>query len=232
MGREEMEQLLIGYLYGELNAGERARVEKRLDEGGEWAALLEELRGTVGLLRRWEMEEPSVRTVVAAAPAAAAAGRRSARGVRRSLRVLAPVAAGVAAALLVVLLNGRLDVKQGRLQLSLGRAAAPEENVAGGPAVPLTFGDRGGFLSEEEYLRGQAEMVRLVAAMMQESEERQDDRFVAAFAEYARDFQEQREGDLVLMDRRLGVVEKGARDLLRRVSDDNPRALPGRGDSR
>ena len=63
MRREEMEQLLVGYLYGELSPEERARVEERLGVDREWAQTFEEMRATSGVLRRWEADDPGVRFV-------------------------------------------------------------------------------------------------------------------------------------------------------------------------
>lgn len=217
MRREEMEQLLVGYLYGELEPDERAEVERELDRNPEWAEILEELRSTTGILRQWEDEEPAVRHLLAASPAPATGGRsaRPARP-RRRFSALASVAAGVAAAALLIVLNTEVGVEDGRMRISFGRAPRETAEPAVGGSVPLELGTTvsapagGPYLSEEDFLRSQAELVRFVATLIRDSEERQADKFMNTLAEYARELQEKREGDLVTMDRRLNVVEEDA----------------------
>lgn len=229
MRREEMEQLLVGYLYGELTPGERAAVERELDRDPAWAEVLEELRSTVGILRRWEDEDPAVHTVLAA-PDGTERGVRNERPrrLRRRWAPFVPAAVGVAAALLLVVVHTEVGVEEGRFRISFGKAPREAEEIPASESVPLELGTtvsspRGvPFVTEEDFLRSQAELVRFVATLIRDSEERQSDMFVNAFAEYARELEEKREGDFVLMDRRLNVVEEGARDILDRVTSDFP----------
>ena len=219
MLREEMEQLLVGLVYGELTAEERERVEAEIARNPEWAEVLEELRRTSGILRVWEDEEPAVRHLVSA-PAPGSLARR-ARPLRRP--ALLSAAAGIAAALLLIALNAEVGIEAGRFHVSLGKEPAPLVPQDATLGEPLDLGSSGGpFVTEDDFLRSQAELIRFVAALLSESEDRQTDRFLTALSQYASDVEERRDGDLVFMDRRLGVVEQGARDLLERVSADFP----------
>jgi hypothetical protein len=217
MRREEMEELLVGYLYGELGAEERERVEREIDRDPQWSEVLEDLRRTDGILRRWEEEEPGLRHLVAA-PREEALPRRPGRP---RWRAAVPAVVGVAAALLLVAMRAEVRVEDGRFELSFGREPAPVPSPAPTRAAGLET-ERGPFVTEDDFLRSQAELVRFVAALMDESESRQNERFITTLAEYARAAETRREGDLVFMDRRLGVVEEGARDLLDRVGAEFP----------
>lgn len=223
MRREEMEQLLVGYIYGELGADEREAVLREIERDPEWAKVLEELRSASGILRKWEDEEPAVRHMVASPPPPSPRPGRTSRSAA-AWRRFAPGAIAVAAALLLVAFNARFDYEEGRLGLSLGRAPEPERIApAGVRGGPLDLSEAPSpYVTEEDFVRSQAELVRFVAALLEESEGRQSDRFLTALAQYGQEWQAQREGDLVFMDRRLGVVEDGARDLLDRVSADFP----------
>lgn|GEM_PF-2168868 len=222
MLREEMEQLLVGLVYGELTEEEREKVEEEIARNPEWAGVLEELRRTSGVLRVWEHEEPAVRHLVSApVPGSLPRLARRARPLRSP--ALLSAAAGIAAALLLILLNAEVGIEAGRFHLSLGREPAPLVLQDAALEEPSDLGSSGGpFVTEDDFLRSQAELIRFVAALLSESEDRQTDRFLTALAQYARDAEVRRDGDLVFMDRRLGVVEQGARDLLERVSADFP----------
>jgi hypothetical protein len=222
MQSEEMEQLLVGYIYGELSEEERKLVEVELERDEEWSKVLDELRRTSRVLREWEDVEPGVRHLVTRPAEGAGTGGADRR--RLPWRSIVPAAAGIAAALLLVLWNARVDYEEGRFSLSLGRSPSPA-SLSPTEKAGVPFDQEGGlgpYVTEEDFVRSQAELVRFVAALLEESEDRQGDRFLTALAEYAKDVETRREGDLVFMDRRLGVVEEGARDLLDRVSADFP----------
>ena len=221
-GREEMEQLLVGYLYGELSEAERIRVEEELERDPEWAAVLDDLRSTVGVLRKWENVEPPVRNVIAPAPAAPAAdARRSARRPVR-WRSFAPAAAGVAAALLLIGLKADMTVDNGRFQIAFGGTPEPVLSEQAAESVPLELEAGAPFVTEDYFLRSQAELVRFVATLIRESEDRQSEQFVNAFTGYAAQLEQDREGDLLLLDQRLGFIEDGTQDILERVNSDFP----------
>ncbi len=218
-GRKEMEQLLVGYLYGELSEAERVRVEEELERDPEWTAVLDDLRSTVGVLRRWEDVESPVRNVIAAATVAGA-GRSGRRPIR--WRPFVPAAVGVAAALLLIVLKADMSVDDGRFQIAFGGAPAPVLTERPAESVPLELEAGAPYVTEDYFLRSQAELVRFVATLIRESEDRQAEQFVTAFAGYAAQLELEREGDLLLMDQRLGVVEDGALDILERVNSDFP----------
>ncbi|MFH1277533.1 MAG: hypothetical protein ABIK65_04030 [Candidatus Eisenbacteria bacterium] len=229
MRREEMEQVLVGYLYGELTPEERITVERELRLDPAWVEVLEELRSTVGILRRWEDEDPAVRTVLTTPGTPDREVRRDRPPrVRRRWGPIVPAAVGVAAALILVVANTEVGVEDGRFRLSFGKARIERVETAIPASVPLELGTTvsspgaGPYVTEEDFLRSQAELVRFVATLLRDSEERQSDRFLNAFAEYARELEEKREGDFVVMERRLNVVEDGARDILDRVKSDIP----------
>ena len=216
-----MEELLVGYLYGELSAEERERVEREIARDPEWERTLEEMRGVSGLLRRMDEPEMDVRFAWTALPERRRSGRTlpsSPRWYRR--RSFWGVAAGLAAAVLLILGNARVSFEEGRVAFSLGHGGpatvfdAPDQGVplqlvSGNPAGAPS----GDYITREDFLRGQAELVRFVATLIQESEDRQADRFLTAFRDYVEDVELERHGEMLLMDQRLGDVEENARNI-------------------
>jgi len=228
MNREEMEQLLVAYLYDELSPEERARVEEQLAADREWAEALQEMRATSGVLRRWENADPGVRFVFTL-PEGEARGVRRGR-LARLRRTPAWVAVvGVAAALLLVVLNARVELEKGRMTLSFGRAptavelAGPGgEETSGFPIEPVLAGQ---YVDRDYFLRSQAELIRFVATLIREGEDRQQAELVNFLGSYAREAQVQREGDLLFVDQRLDAVEGGTQDILRRVQAGFPSSV-------
>ena len=215
-----MEELLVGYLYGELSAEERNRVEREIAHDPDWERTLEELRGASGLLRRMDEPEMDVRFAWTALPERRRSGRTvlsAPRWYRR--RSFWGVAAGLAAAVLLILGNARVSVEEGRVAFSLGKGPATVFDAPDhGVPLQLVSGDPAGappgdYITREDFLRGQAELVRFVATLIQESEDRQADDFLAAFREYVEDVELERHGDMLLMDQRLGDVEDNARSI-------------------
>ncbi len=106
------EDLLSAYLDDELDAGERARVERQLEESAEWRELHRELRETRELLRGLPIRDAPAgffdglleRGVTGAVPIDAK---------RRRTRIVSWVAGGAAAAAIVavVLVPGQTRVK-------------------------------------------------------------------------------------------------------------------------
>jgi len=227
MHREEMEQLLVGYLYGELSAEERTVVEERLAADREWADALAEMRRASGLLRRWETSEPGVRFVFAQPSEGVGSGRRE-RFSRLRRTAIWP-AAIAAAALLLLVLNTRVQVDEGRFQLSFGRAPSPTvvagEEEGEAPGIPLEPVFANQYVDRDMFLRSQAELIRFVATLIRESEDRQRTELVNTLGSYAREAQVQREGDLLFVDHRLDAVEGGTQDILRRVQAGFPPSL-------
>lgn len=223
MDRTEMEQLLVGYLYGELSPEERTIVEKEMAENPEWKEELESLRATSGLLRKWEDEDPGVRFVMTTVPE-----QRTARSLPRFLRVrgkhLWGAAAGVAAALLILSLNTSVSVDEGRVSLSFGRSPAPPlllDPASEGIPLQLASGIDGpvgrDYITRDDFLRSQSELIRFVAALIRDSEDRQTSQFASTLQDYARDVETMHEGEMVFMEQRMGAVEQNTRDFLQTV---------------
>lgn len=231
-----MEELLVGYLYGELSSEERERVEREIARDPVWEKTLEEMRGVSGLLRRMEEPEPKVRFAWTALSERRPFPRRMSaapRLLRR--RTLWSVAAGVAAAVLLILGNARVTLDEGRVAFSLGRSSSPDVFLeAPDRGVPLQLTSGGGavapvadYITREDFLRGQAELVRFVATLIRESEDRQADRYLATFQNYLRDAESERQDDMFLMDRRLGEMEEGTRDIMNRIDTEHNDARTG-----
>lgn len=170
--RQEIDALIVGALYGELDAADRARLETHLSSHPEDRAALESLERTRATVRRGMADmpaaepSPAISTILlreagrlAPSPRAAAA-RESAEeeGLwSRFLRWARPVAmhpafAGAAALLLVASTATALWVrdKGGMTEPEAPRAASPErldrnqENAPVPPGAPSAMTDTGG----------------------------------------------------------------------------------------
>jgi hypothetical protein len=180
------------------------------------------------VLRRWEADDPGVRFVFAL-PQGEARGARRGRFARLRRTPAYAAAVGVAAALLLIVFSARVQMEEGRMTLSFGRAPSAVdvvgqvgEEASGLPIEPVLAGQ---YVDRDYFLRSQAELIRFVATLIRESEDRQQAELVNILGSYAREAQVQREGDLLFVDRRLDAVEGGTQDILRRVQAGFPSSV-------
>ena len=230
----DREEALITYLYDEPggNRVERAQFEAHLAVCVVCSEEIAALRGVRLQLGRWAPPEPAVitRDRQAAEPAARVLRHPNASWWRDM-----PVWAQVAAALLFLGVSAglaNLDISYGRNGVnvrtgwmkpaSTSAAAAPSDSapwradlaslerqlktelrtvqMSGTPAVATPPPVRAAAPSD-------AEVLRRVRALVEESEKRQKSELALRVAEVLRDVQAQRQADLIKIDRTLGAVE-------------------------
>ncbi|HSL24362.1 MAG TPA: zf-HC2 domain-containing protein [Vicinamibacterales bacterium] len=232
-------ETLVGYLYDELNAGERAAFEEHLATCGECRVALEEMRGVRAELASWRVPERAFGfTIVPVADAAAPTADRTGRG-----RAARPWwASGALAAAAVVLLavaaaiaNLEITYGDGGVRVRTGwsqqpeparqAAAAPQPSQLQGTAV-----SRDDLAALERRLRtefrgvaaiapppasrtagasAQANdvLLRRVQELIEQSELRQRRELALRVAQMVRDFDSQRQTDLVRIQQGLGQLE-------------------------
>jgi len=222
---EFMEDLLISYLFGELDRERRESVERHLASCSNCRRTAAELRATVGLLREWGDEEVGD---WASLPPVAPAARR-----RRGLVLFLKGLAWAAAAALVILALSRATVtfRHGELTISFaggGRArtaagqgglpgAAPTERArltadSGSSTHPATASSVSGqrYASLRDLELAQRRSLDVVESMLRRSELRQA-RMWKRNVEYLLDYMErQRRRDLADLMMRIEQVGSGA----------------------
>jgi hypothetical protein len=219
-GDDEWGQQLISYLYDDLEAGARARVEAHLSECRACRHELAALGGVRSTLAQWTPPEPSFGVMA----------HRAVSPPRSRLALLAdiPVWARTAAALLCVGLaagfaNLNIQYGAGGLAVRTGWAAAPAPVANASPQMPerpwqadlvaLERGLRAELASsraitpsESTSGAGGAEMTG-VRSLIEESEQRQRRELALRLADLLRDVEYRRRDDLEKIDRSLGLIQ-------------------------
>jgi hypothetical protein len=126
--------------------------------------------------------------------------------------------------------QGTLNVSQGAAGVAQGSPMTPGSAVAPGPARPVSAPWRADLAALERQLRtefrsvqtsaaaaspqpqpartiGEADLIRRVRALLDESEKRQQSELALRVAEVVREVNAQRQADLVKIDRTLGTVQ-------------------------
>ncbi len=217
--------LLIAYLYNEIALDERAGFDRHLTTCALCRAELDALRGVRSELKQWAAPEPSFRVTFAPTrPGAERQGRWA------SLQQI-PTWAQVAAATLFLGLSAgmaNLEVSYDTSGLSVRTGwrhpdqlpiSPPAAVALSGPSSPW----RADLTALEQRLQGNlaarpaasrqvaapqldAETLRRVRALLEDSEQRQQRELGLRFAEMAREVEAQRQADLVKIDRTLGLI--------------------------
>lgn len=208
-------EVLVGYLYDEIEPEPRAEVEAHLATCASCRAELEELSATGRVLRRWAEESAGPGLVFAEEPAGP--GRRSLPGWLRSGRGLGLAGAAVAIALLLALGDFEGQYRDGRLSLSLQVGGADSTAAADPLERPATVGD---------LLELQQQSLAVVAAALEEGSRRGREDLELALVGFARQLQQQRYRDLQAVDERLVQQDWQTETRFRRNEDVLGRLVP------
>ena len=186
MTPEVTEELLVDYLYGEIDDDQRKAVEAYLDANPERRQEMEALSRTRGILSQWEDEDPASDVVFVTD----VSGRIS----RRSWRFITGGAVASAAVLIMMFADFEVGVREGRFHFAAGRNASS----------PDTLNERDRTLTVSEFAQIQGEYFELTKQLIEASELRQQQ----ALMQVAGGLAEQRQKDLYL-------VGQGIRDVAR-----------------
>jgi hypothetical protein len=227
---------LVGYLYDELDAADRARVDAHLAVCAECRAELEGMRGLRGQLATWTLPSRELGFAIVSAEEKRHVDLRRwtlPAGLAAAAVLLLAVAAGIAN--LDITYDGQgLSVRTGwsRTSETAGPAAAPaavtrpvsapgnagtpwrddlaalerrlkSEFASATPSAPSPVALRGRTSAAES----DAEILRRVQALIEQSELRQRRELALRVAQLAREFDSQRQTDLVRIQQGLGQLE-------------------------
>lgn len=225
----DRDETLIAYLYDEIDAARRATFDAHLVTCARCRMEVDALRGVRGRLAQWAPPEPSFAVVSRQSDVV---GRTSAGGSpsRQSWREI-PAWAQVAAALLflgvsagIANLDVRYDSNGLAIRTGWSRTVASQPAVAQVPSG-VTKAD---LTAVEQQLRTElraaqaasatsaasvrpaaadADLVRRVRALVDESERRQQRELALRVGELVRDVNQKREADLIKIDRSLGLMQ-------------------------
>ena len=233
-GRDD---LLIAYLYDDIEPGDRAAFSAHLQACGRCTRELAALRGVRSTLSSWAPPEPARALAGYTPPAFEPVIRIEPPAARRTWHDV-PGWAQVAAAVLVLGVSAAIANVEVRHDaagwtLRTGWAQAGEARSAGSPAPAVTATPaaaaspapwRADLAALEQQLRTElrsaparavpaaspssdAELQRRVRAIIEESERRQERELALRVAEVVKDVNAQRQADLVKIDRSLGFIQ-------------------------
>jgi hypothetical protein len=229
----DREQTLIAYLYDDIDPAERSVFDAHLVTCGRCRRDLEALDGVRTQLSRWSPPEPDFESI--RNPQSAIRNRQSTSW-WREVPVWAQVAAallflGVSAAI------ANLDVRYDQNGLTVrtgwskaaGPTVAPAANVPGANRAAAAAPWRAELTALEAQLRSEirsarapapqqavpirsaaptdADLLRRVRALVDESERKQQRELALRIAEVFRDVSAQRQADLTKIDRNLGFIQ-------------------------
>lgn len=227
-GRDD---LLVAYLYDEMDAADRSAFSAHLSGCGRCTRELTALRGVRSTLSTWAPPEP--RVITKYEPRAA---RYEPRVTTRSWHDV-PAWAQVVAALLVLGVSvgiANVEVRRDSTGWTLrtGWSKVPAPNAASAPPTPASAPWRADLTALERQLRTEfqplssasstaravpaaapantmtdAELQRRVRAIIDESERRQERELALRVAEVVKDVNAQRQADLLKIDRSLGFIQ-------------------------
>lgn len=189
MTPEVTEELLVDYLYGELDEDQRRAVEAYLDAHPEKREELEALSRTRGVLAQWEDEDPASQVVFVTDRGGWFAGR--------SWRWVVGGVAAAAAVALMALVDFEVGVRGGRFHFAAGARGTDVERAAFDEDRPLTV---------REFAAIQGEYFDLTRQLIEASEQRQHE----ALVDLARDFETKRRQDLYYVSQGLQDVGRSA----------------------
>jgi hypothetical protein len=185
MTPEVTEEMLVDYLYGEVDDDQRKAIEAYLDAHPDKREELEALSQTRGILSQWTDEEPAANVVFVADD--------HRRFSRTTWRMVVGGAVAAAAALLMMFGDFEVGVRGGRFHFSAGGSASVQDTLSQHADRPLTV---------NEFAAVQKEYFELTKQLIEASELRQQQ----ALMQVAGGLAEQRQQDLYL-------VGQGIRDV-------------------
>jgi hypothetical protein len=221
---------LVEYLYGEIDDDARARVEAHLSACGECRLELDQMRGARAQLATWSVPQPELGfALISARERRQAAARRYWVPAGLAAAAALILAAGAAIAHLEI----RYDDEGVSVRTGWGRpeagamaqvpvatpepartrtmTASSEESPWRDELAALERRLRTEFTATPAPAAGptinQAELLRRVQALIEESESRQRRELALRVAQVVRDFDTQRQSDLVRIQRGLGALE-------------------------
>ncbi len=216
---------LTGYLYHECDASERTVIAAHVTVCAACAAELAALESTRVQLAAWIPPEAELGFIMRPRPAAKPADPRLESG-KRAVRWFAqplPAWAQLAAAAVIFAAGLSLGIARGAVP-----AAAPvEATIAEAPQAPSEGVSSAELTALERRLRGEIATIRTTAspdattaslppdtqlmtrvrALIEESEQRQQQELALRTAEIVRDFDSQRRVDLTQIQRNFGQIE-------------------------
>ena len=235
----DRDELLIAYLYDEVDAALRATFDAHLVTCARCRNELDALRGVRTRLAQWAPPEPSFAVV---SRQSEVESRRLSVGSpgRQSWREI-PAWAQVAAALLFLGVSAgiaNLDVRYDSHGLTVRTGWSRPAAIAQSPVAQASNGvSKADLATLEQRLRTElravqavsvstppasvrpaadADLVRRVRALVDESERRQQRELALRVGEVVRDVNQRREADLVRIDRTLGVVQNTVGGVVQR----------------
>ncbi len=228
------DEVLVAYLYGELEADERAAFDRHVATCAPCRAELTALGGVRSELAQWTPPEPATHVPFTLAPV------HPQKSIGAMIREIPAWAQVMAATLMLGAAAGlaNLDVHYSADGLSVrtGWRQSPSTETARPPAVPASAPSvstspapwRNDLAALEQQLRRELEapaaaaaapsaassdeaVLRRVRQLIQDSERRQQSELALRVAEITRDVQSQRQADLVKIDRTLGLIQNSSR---------------------
>jgi hypothetical protein len=223
-GRDD---LLVAYLYDEIDAADRATFSAHVNGCGRCTRELAALRGVRSTLSAWAPPEP--RVITSYEPRTAIAEPRAVRSWHD-----VPGWAQVAAALLVLGVSmgiANVEVRRDSTGWTLrtGWSKVPAQNAAALPATPVSAPWRADLTTLERQLRtefqpmlstaravsaaaptntmSEQELQRRMRAIIDESERRQERELALRVAEVVKEVNAQRQADLVKINSSLGFIQ-------------------------
>jgi hypothetical protein len=237
-------ELLVGYLYGELQPAERETFETHAASCPECAAEVAALRSTRSHLSSWTPPEPALAFQIVRGSAAPSARRRSPLRPAWGLAAAAVLVLAAASAL------ANIEVVYGNdgLRVRTGWARAQEVPVIPSSATSVAASadavSRSEFRLLDERLRGleavaagreasapkaagprlsESELLRQVRQMLRDSEARQERELALRIGQVNRDFEAIRRADLLRIQQGLAQIQglTGTTMLRQRAMEDH-----------
>jgi hypothetical protein len=228
----DRETALVAAVYGDDDPAAQAAFERHVEACAQCRVELEALRGVRVGLARWTPPEPALDGAVFSRPSSVVRLQPPAGNLRSALRSLQfPAWAQVAAALLFLGVSAgiaNLDVRYDATGFSVHTGWLKAAPPAAATTVAASGTDapwRADLAALEQQMKNEiqaaevstaaarqapaadADTVRRVRALMDESEKRQQRELALRVAEVLRDVNAQRQADLVKIERNLGTVQ-------------------------
>jgi hypothetical protein len=229
----DRDEMLIGYLYGEIEPAQRAAFEAHIATCERCRKELVDLEGVRGHLQDWTAPEVIRPFVHDGAGSAAVRPTEPPASIRTGIRDIPRWAQAAAAVLILGASAGmaNLDVRydQGALSIHTGwsRTAAPRAEDSAAvlrradldalerrlrtelhPAAPA--GSPGGLLKSDVSAAANAQLLRQVRALVQDSERRQQNELALRIAEVVHEFDSKRGSDLLNIRRGMREIQSDA----------------------
>jgi hypothetical protein len=234
----DRDETLIGYLYGEIEPAQRAAFEAHTATCERCRKELAELEGVRGQLQDWTAPEAIGPAVHGRARFAREVPHQRPAGLRTAMHDIPAWARAAAAALLVLSASAgmaNLDVRYDQHGLSVHTGWSRPATISTEPAAagltavprradldalerrlrtefhgPAPVGAPGGLLKSDAGAAANAQLLRQVRALVQDSERRQQNELALRIAEVVHEFDSKRGSDLVNIRRAMREIQSDA----------------------